>query len=331
MKLKNQEMLLTYIEETPIKVIALDLDRTTLRSDSTLAPRTRTAICDALAAGLEVVVISGRPRCSLPQEVLEIPGIRYLVTSNGAAVNKRYYRHENRSAWQVCAAKQDYELLEEKRIWAWTLAEEAALAILKYSLPYFEKELLTYETFVEGIAYAPEDYVNHPSKYGAPKKAEVYVKSTRIPITDFPDFIREHAHELDSLDLLVADLDYFEEIQELIQSNVADVYMTSSMKRMLEISNKEAGKASGLRYVLEDMGLRAEQVVAFGDGNNDADMLAYAGLGVAMANAMPLCRENADYIGKSNDEDGVAEIIELILSARLNNGKKRNDNELRNV
>ena len=314
MKIQNKEMLLNYIEKTPIKVIALDLDRTTLRSDATLAPRTREAICDALAAGLEVVIISGRPRCSLPQEVVVIPGIRYLVTSNGAAVNKRYYKHENTDIWQVCVAKQQYELLEEKRIWAWTLAKEAALAILDHSLPYFEKELLTYETFVEGIAYAPEDYVNYPSKYGAPKKAEVYVKSTRIPIADFPSFVKEHAYELDSLDLLVADLDYFEEIQELIRCNVADVYMTSSMKRMLEISNKEAGKASGLRYVLKDMGLRTEQVIAFGDGNNDADMLAYAGLGVAMANAMPHCLECADYVGKSNDEDGVAEIIEMIVN-----------------
>lgn len=296
MKSLKEENLKEYFRQNEIKVIALDLDRTTLRSDSTLAPRTRAAIMSAIETGIEVVVISGRPRCSLPQSILEIPGIRYLVTSNGAAVNKRYNGGE-------------------KRVWAWTLGAQAVLDMLTLTLPYYRKEKLTYETFVEGIAYASEDYVNHPTKYGAPQKAVTYVKDTRIPVDDLPAFIREHAAELDSFDMLIGEQSCFEEVKALIAENVSDIYMTSSMKRMLEISNKNAGKASGLRYVLDDMGLKPEHAIAFGDGNNDADMLAFAGLGVAMANGMPLCLESADYIGKSNDEEGVAEVLEWIVKS----------------
>ncbi len=313
MKIRNEDMLRNYIMETPIRVIALDLDRTTLCSNGTLSLRTKQAINDAVVAGLEVVVISGRPRCSLPQSVLEIPGIRYLVTSNGAAINRRYYQHEDTPKWERCAADRDYRFLYEKRIWGWTLGEQSALAILKHTQPYFEKEQITYETFVEGIAYAPGDYVNQPTKYGTPEFAVPYVQNTRLPVADFPAFIREHVGELDSFDMIIPDKVVFGEVKKLLQTNVTDIYMTSSLERMLEISNKDAGKASGLAYVLKELGLSPQHAVAFGDGDNDADMLAYAGLGVAMKNAMPLCKDHADYIGKTNDEDGVAEIIEMIL------------------
>ena len=69
-----------------ICLIALDLDNTTLNGESRLAPRTRNAIERALSSGVEVIIASGRSRRSLPQDVLSIKGLRYAVTSNGAAV-----------------------------------------------------------------------------------------------------------------------------------------------------------------------------------------------------------------------------------------------------
>ena len=324
------DQLREYFLKNDIKVIALDLDRTTLASDSTLAPRTKAAIQASIEAGLEVVVISGRPRCSLPQEVLEIPGIHYLVTSNGAAVNKRIYietfekkdnsensyLYKNKKEVTQQISEEWFDTVEEKRIWAWTLKPEAALGILEQSLPYYQKEQLAYETFVEGIAYASEDYVNQPTKYGAPQRAISYVRDTRIPIADFPAFIREHVGKLDSFDMIVPEEACFEEVKQRIAERVQEVYITSSMKRMIEVASKDAGKASGLRFILQDLNLEPKHAIAFGDGNNDADMLAYAGLGVAMANAMPLCLEHADYISKSNDEYGVAEVLELLLEMK---------------
>ena len=94
--------------------------------------------------------------------------------------------------------------------------------------------------------------------------------------------------------------------------------MTSSMDRMLEISHRDAGKGSGLLYVLQQLELDKNSAIAFGDGDNDADMLEQAGVGVAMANAMPLCMEKADYISKSNDEYGVAEVLELLIDVIRN-------------
>lgn len=71
-----------------IRLIALDLDDTTLCSDGSLADKTREAIEAAISSGVEVVIASGRAFNSLPRAVAEIGGIRYAITSNGAAVTK---------------------------------------------------------------------------------------------------------------------------------------------------------------------------------------------------------------------------------------------------
>ena len=71
-----------------IRLIALDLDDTTLCSDGSLADKTREAIEAAISSGIEVVIASGRAFNSLPRAVAEICGIRYAITSNGAAVTK---------------------------------------------------------------------------------------------------------------------------------------------------------------------------------------------------------------------------------------------------
>lgn len=90
-----------------------------------------------------------------------------------------------------------------------------------------------------------------------------------------------------------------------------------------EILNPEATKSSGLAYICNLHGIRREEVIAVGDNLNDLDMLEWAGLGVAMKNALPDVIERADYVtSRSNDEDGVAEVIEkFILNPLERHGK----------
>ena len=89
--------------------------------------------------------------------------------------------------------------------------------------------------------------------------------------------------------------------------------ITSSVPRLLEISHKDAGKHSGLKYIQHHLHLKPEQTAAFGDGDNDIDLLLAAGTGIAMENASPSCKEAADAITKHHDEDGVAWGMKHIL------------------
>ena len=89
--------------------------------------------------------------------------------------------------------------------------------------------------------------------------------------------------------------------------------MTTSVKQLLEITHKDGGKASGMRFLLERLGIEAGQLLAFGDGDNDKELLKMAGLGIAVENAVPGCKEAADEITLSNDDDGVAVVLEQLL------------------
>lgn len=83
----------------------------------------------------------------------------------------------------------------------------------------------------------------------------------------------------------------------------------------LELVPKGIDKAQSLAVLLKEIGMTKDEMIAVGDGFNDLSMIKYAGLGVAMANAQPVVRENADYITLSNDEDGVAAVVEKFILA----------------
>lgn len=270
-----------------IRCVALDLDGTTLNSQGKLSERTRQAIQAALERRIHVIVASGRPVSSLPEEVVGIPGIRYAVTSNGAAVRDL----------------ETGEILREYK-----LTPEAAEEILGLT----EGMDVAYETFIAGIPYAQASYVADPVRYGAAAAAVPYVRRTRKPVEDIRGFIRRHKEELDSIDVVIREGK--EALWKKLETQVEDIYVTSSVPQLLEISYKEAGKASGVRFLLDHLKIAREHLAAFGDGDNDSGMLRLAGVGVAVANAVPGCLAAADRITGSNDEDGVAAELERILA-----------------
>ena len=81
----------------------------------------------------------------------------------------------------------------------------------------------------------------------------------------------------------------------------------------LEIMPQNIDKAYSLEKLLHSIGLNADHMICCGDGYNDITMIEYAGLGVAMENAQPLIREKADYITKSNDDDGILYVIDQFM------------------
>ena len=291
-----------------IKCIALDLDRTTLDSQGHLSEENRTAIESAVADGVHVVVASGRSLDSLPAEITDIKGIRYAITSNGAAV---------------------YDLSERKCLRQFKMTPESAEDILRHTEPERMKDAygeaagmsevemseieISYEAFIDGKAFAESRYVADPVRFGAMPQAISYIQGTRAPVEDMRTFICEHKSELDCIDLVVKNEDMKRKLWKNLQESVRDVYITSSVRQLLEISHRDAGKESGAKFLLEYLGLAREELAAFGDGDNDSGLLKYAGIGFAVANASLECRDAADEIVASNDDNGVAQGINKIL------------------
>ena len=270
-----------------IRCIALDLDRTTLNEHARLSDGNRQALEYAISKGVHIVIASGRGFASLPKDVISVPGIEYAITSNGASV---------------------YHIPSGKRLMSYTLAPESVQKILDLTAGMH----LAYEAFMDGVAYAQADYVENPGLYGA-ANATQYIRSTRHPVSNFHTFLLDHSTELESIDLVVSNEAQMAELRPLLESNIPDLYITSSVHQLLELSHRDAGKHSGVRFVSDLLGISPLQVAAFGDGDNDVDMLSFVGCGIAVENASPSCLAAADFVTGHHRDDGVADGIYNIL------------------
>lgn len=193
-----------------------------------------------------------------------------------------------------------------------SLTEESAEKILDL----MSGRDVAFEAFIDGKPYAQKEYVEDPVRFGAMPAAIGYIQRTREPVEDMEAFIRAHgrAGKLDCLDVVVKGEEKKHSLWRLLERDVPDIYVTSSVPQLLEISYRDAGKESALRFLLQYLGLVQAESAAFGDGDNDRGMLAFAGIGIAVANGSQGCLQAADHIAGSNDEDGVAEGIEWLLA-----------------
>lgn len=264
-----------------IKCIAVDLDGTLLGEKGALSDYTRKTIENLLDKGIEVLIASGRSLRSLPDSVIEIQGIRYAITSNGSAM---------------------YDLKQEKCLKVHYLEKASVRAILKT----VEKDDVVFETFIEGVPYAQKEYVEEPVKYGATPQAITYIQNTRQPVDDMVQFILEHEGILDSLDIIVKTEALKEKIWKKLEKQVEGIHITSSVKQLIEISHEAATKATGVQFLCDILELQRDEIMAFGDADNDIEMLKWAGRGVAMQNASEGVKEAADVMTEANTEDGVA-------------------------
>lgn len=271
-----------------ISLIALDLDGTLLNRHGTLSDANRKALLEVMSKDVHVCICTGRAFDTIPEDLLSFSGIEYAITNNGASV---------------------YRILGKEKINSLYLEPEAVLTVLEQTREYS----VSYEAFLDGGAYASRDYVDNPVAHGASLSAVNYIKSTRHPVDDIEKFMKEHINELESLDVVVPDVVLKDEIIDRIKAATRKVYITSSVKQLIEISSMYGGKREGLCFLAKYLNIGRENIAAFGDADNDIDMLDYAGCGIAMANASHRLLEVADYVTTHHDEDGVAYAIKNIL------------------
>ena len=257
----------------PPRLVATDLDGTIVRSDGSVAPRTREVIARIEAAGVPFVMVTGRPpRWMHP--VVEETGHRGLaVCANGALL---------------------YDLHTEQVVESFLLDRQDALDVaraLREALPDVAFAVESPDLrFAHDSSYRPA----YPVPDSVPRPVEDLCEAGVVKL-----LVRHPA--LSSDDLLAA-----------ARAAVGDraTLTHSSTDGLLEISAAGVSKASGLAAYAEERGIAADDVVAFGDMPNDLPMLAWAGLGVAVANAHPEVLELADEVTASVDDDGVPQVLE---------------------
>lgn len=270
-------------KEMTVKLIASDLDGTLLTDKKELSSGTRKALDMAAAQGIYIVPATGRSFESVPAMIREYQGVEYLITANGGAV---------------------YSTVEKRRIYQQLLRPES----VKAAIAVRKREQMVMEVVIDGVPYAEEEYVRDPIRYLATEYGAKYIRATRRPVKDIFQFAAEHVAELDSISFVCSHEDR-DRLYRSLEDEIPDIYVTSSVSNLLEIGHKNAGKGKTLLWLLDYLGISPEEVMAFGDADNDSSMLKAVKYGFAMGNATENCKKSAAYLTGTNTEDGVASAI----------------------
>ena len=262
----------------PFRAIALDLDGTLTNHDKVVTPRTRQALLKAQEQGAIIILASGRPTYGIVPvaECLELEKRGgYILSYNGG---------------NIVNAKTGEKFFSQ-------FLPDAVIPILYKYAKEKNHALLGYAGN-EIITEMPDDqYVKEESRIN---------KMNIRKVDNLLDALEPHPTKLlmtgDPTDMIKAE----EELVEILGEKM-DIFRSAPF--FLELVPKGIDKAQSLLRLLSKINLTPADLMAFGDGYNDLSMLKLAGVGVAMANAAPEVRANADYVTLSNEEDGVAEAL----------------------
>ena len=274
----------------PPALIALDLDGTLLDSQKHITPRTLAALEAAAARGIHIVPTTGRFFDGMPECVRNLPFVRYAVTINGAAV---FDRQENRELFETL------------------IPLESALAIFNA----FDSFDVLYECYMDNWGWNSAADVAKADEYAPDIHYANMIRELRTHVPDLRAHLRATGHDVQKLLAYSRDPAKYGEIVRAVQAVVPGIVATASNPRMFEFNAEGADKGSALARLAAHLGFGIERVMAFGDGLNDLTMVRDSGMGVAMANAVPEVLAAAKIKTLSNDEDGVAAVIEEFLGA----------------
>ena len=266
----------------PYKMLALDLDGTLTNSEKQVTPRTAAALAKAAQKGVRIVLASGRPTVGVQplarQLGLDKTGGCILSYNGGKVID--------------CAT-------------GLTLVQHAFPPELVGPVCAFARQAgavaLTYDA--GGIlTERPDDpYV------------QIEANINRIPARGVDDLPAAVDFAINKI-LVVGDPERMPHVEELMQQQFAGrLSIYRSQPFFIEVMPLGIEKAASLALLLRTQGMFAKDLMACGDGWNDLPMIQFAGLGVAMGNAVPQVRLAADYVTADNDHDGVGLAVEKFI------------------
>jgi len=285
-----------------IKLIASDMDGTLLNDKMAVSDRNIEAIKNAQKAGIEFLIATGRSieeaRPFLKDRVH--PG---FITLNGAEV------YDNK----------------EQPISSNPLSEDSKNKVIEY----FHKHNMYFEVVTNKGVFSDNKELrisslaqllvklNPSTTYEDALKATVErVKMTPMTfVPNYDEILNDKSYQIMKL-LAFSDKEkeVLDPLKKEIEDNISDVVVTSSSPNNVEINSIDAQKGIALLEYAESKNIKPEETMAIGDNLNDASMIKAAGVGVAMANAIPTIKELAQISTDNNVNDGVAQIVEKVIA-----------------
>ena len=271
-----------------IKLIVTDLDGTFLNSNHITIPKENIeAFEKAHKMGVKVAIASGRTKILTDYLVEQLPFLDYLVTSNGAVT---------------------YDLHTGKVVCSTLMNNSQSVEVFNILKDYN----LIYEIYFNGNCYMNnESYAMFDKEHVSPHIHDL-LKDFIKPVSSLEALI--DGQGIEKLNILSLSGEERLEIEEKVNKS-CDVAFASSFPIVkgvngnLEMTDKNATKGFAVKGLCDALGLSSENVMCFGDGENDCSMLDFADYSFAMANGTDLVKSTAKYITDTNDNAGVAKAI----------------------
>ena len=263
------------------KLIAVDMDGTLLNEEKEISNRAKEAIGKLKEKGKRLVLATGRPLNGVMQYIEKLNLFDendYVIAFNGALVQSTKTKKIifNRPL-SLTSYQELYKVSQQLGVNIHALTDQSVLT--PKNNPYTEIE----------------SNINHiPIIEGAVNEQDPATIIVKVMFID--------------------DEKKLDEIVPKLPGWVKEKYtILRSAPYFLEFLDKSVNKGAGVSAVAKQLGLKREEIICVGDAGNDLDMIRYAGLGVAMGNAFEEVKSEADYITHTNEEDGVAHVIEEFM------------------
>ena len=264
-------------------LIALDLDGTLLTNDHRITARTEKVLLTLIKQGHIVVIVTGRPFHSSIGHYQQLGLNTPLINHNGALIQNpsQPFAKMVHHTLDFMVAKQIIQVLEKSFNLIALSAERLQAVYLQKSSPIFEYlyQIGTPEMIrgdiLQNLQYAPTSLLLH-TKEEETESIKQYLEK------HFSSYIEHRSWGMPTT--------------------------------IVEVTKRGINKAAALQQVADAYHIQKEQIIAFGDQDNDFEMLQFAGIGVAMENAYPKLKEIANAVTLTNEEEGVAEFLESVFS-----------------
>jgi Cof subfamily protein (haloacid dehalogenase superfamily) len=246
-----------------------------------MRPRTKAAIAAARAAGIHVALVTGRMFQSVRRYALEASLDDPVVCYQGAVV-------------------------AEPTTGRWLLHQPIPLELAREAISVLNDEGFGLNCYVGDELYVSE-VTPEARRYADFQQLELH------PVGNLLEWISEPPTKL----VVIDDPDVLDDLEQRMLARFdGRLYISKSLPYFLEFASPEVTKATGLAFLSEHLGFTRERTVAFGDGENDIQLVDWAGYGVAVENAHDHVKEVADFVCPAVDDEGVAQVIEAYLDSR---------------
>ena len=287
------------------KFVGIVIDGTLLNSNGELSERTILAVKRVIEKGVRVVLTSGRVTNSVEMIAEKVNADKYLICDNGASI---------------------YDVAQNKTIWSREIEKSTVLDLIKtciendiYYMVFTDKEIIVKDLRHMALAFYKQRHNCKDEATGVTqfKYAGIeYIERIEKPIRRIVVCDQDRT----IYNSIVKKLTKFNDIELMASPHISNKIIKNSDKTIIlsysyaEILPKNANKWSAIKELISRIGgISESEVMAIGDNFNDVSMIENAGLGVAMNNGATVAKEVARVVAPTNDEDGVATVLERYI------------------